>query len=98
MLVIVTENIPPRLRGYLARWLLEVRSGVFIGSYSVKVRRVLIEVINANIEEGNIVVAWSTNNEAGFDFETFGKNRRIPVVLDGFKLVSFLPPAENEGE
>lgn len=98
MLVIVTENIPPRLRGYLARWLLEVRSGVFIGSYSVKVRRVFIEVINANIEEGNIVVAWSTNNEAGFDFETFGKNRRIPVVLDGFKLVSFLPPAANEGE
>ncbi len=28
MLVVVTENIPPRLRGRLAVWLLEVGRGV----------------------------------------------------------------------
>ena len=38
MLVIVTEAAPPRLRGFLARWLLEVRAGVYVGSYSVRVR------------------------------------------------------------
>ncbi|WP_409250210.1 type I-E CRISPR-associated endoribonuclease Cas2e, partial [Escherichia coli] len=27
MLVVVTENVPPRLRGRLAIWLLEVRAG-----------------------------------------------------------------------
>ncbi len=91
MLVIVTENIPDNLRGYLSRLLLEVRSGVFIGDYSVKVREKLIKTIQKNIEDGNVVVVWSTNNESGFDFETFGKNRRIPVLLDGLKLVSFLP-------
>jgi CRISPR-associated protein Cas2 len=36
-------------------------------------------------------MAWRVNNEAGFDFVTLGTNRRIPVELDGAKLVSFLP-------
>ena len=39
---------------------------------------------------------WSTNTESGFDFLTLGKNRRIPVELDGLKLVSFLPPEQAE--
>jgi len=38
MLVIVTENVPPRLRGRLAVWLLEVRAGVYIGNPSKRLR------------------------------------------------------------
>jgi CRISPR-associated protein Cas2 len=91
MLVIVTEAVPDRLRGYLSRWLLEVRAGVFIGDYSVRVRDMLTKTMQDNIEDGNAVIAWSTNNESGFDFETIGTNRRIPVVFDNLKLVSFLP-------
>jgi CRISPR-associated protein (Cas_Cas2CT1978) len=39
MLVIVLENAPPRLRGRLAVWLLEIRAGVYVGNYSRKVTR-----------------------------------------------------------
>lgn len=91
MLVIVTEAAPPRLRGFLARWLLEVRAGVYIGSYSVKVRERLWKVVTEQLESGNAVMAWSTNNESGFEFRTQGENRRDPVDLDGFQLVKFLP-------
>lgn len=91
MLVIVTEAVPDRLRGYLSRWLLELRAGVFVGDYSVRVRDMLCETIRDNVETGNAVIAWSTNNEAGFDFDTFGQNRRTPTLFDGLKLVSFLP-------
>ena len=31
MMVIVVENAPPRLRGRLAVWLLEIRAGVYVG-------------------------------------------------------------------
>lgn len=96
MLVIVTEAVPDRLRGYLSRWLLEVRAGVFLGNYSLRVREMVTETIRDNLDTGNVVVAWTTNNESGFDFETFGENRRVPIVLDGFKLVSFLPMAGEE--
>ena len=91
MLVIVLENAPPRLRGRLAVWLLEVRAGVYVGNYSAKVREHIWTHVEVGIEQGNAVMAWHVNNEAGFDFVTLGTNRRIPVELDGAKLVSFLP-------
>lgn len=91
MLVIVLENSPSRLRGRLAVWLLEVRAGVYVGDYSVKVREMILENIEEGLEDGNAVVAWSCPNEQGFDFLTFGENRRIPKEMDGVKLISFLP-------
>lgn len=91
MLVIVLENAPPRLRGRLAIWLLEIRAGVYVGNYSTKVRDHIWSQVEAGLCEGNAVMAWRTANEAGFDFVTLGQNRRIPVEIDGAKLVSFLP-------
>lgn len=90
MLVIVLENAPPRLRGRIAIWLLEVRAGVYVGNYSARVRDYIWNQVEKGIEDGNAVMAWRANNEAGFDFITLGTNRRIPVMLDGAKLVSFL--------
>ena len=98
MLVIVLENAPPRLRGRLAVWLLEIRAGVYVGNYSVKVREHVWRQVEAGIGEGNAVMAWRSNNEAGFDFVTIGTNRRIPVELDGVKLVSFLPEGGSESD
>ena len=96
MLVIVVENAPPRLRGRLAVWLVEVRAGVYVGKLSRRVREMLWEQVKAGIEDGNAVIVWSTNTESGFDFDTVGKNRRIPIELDGLKLVSFLPEPQEE--
>ena len=91
MLVTVVENAPPRLRGRLAIWLLEIRAGVYVGKVSRRVREMIWEQIEKGIEDGNAVMAWSTNTESGFDFMTLGANRRIPVEMDGIQLVSFLP-------
>lgn len=98
MLVIVLENAPPRLRGRLAVWLVEVRAGVYVGDLSKRVREMIWAQVEDGIEEGNAVMAWSTNTESGFDFLTVGTNRRLPVEFDGLKLVAFQPPpvAEND--
>ena len=85
MLVIVLENAPPRLRGRLAIWLLEIRAGVYVGNYAAKIRDYIWEQVEVGIEDGNAVIAWRTSNEAGFDFLTLGRNRRIPVEIDGAK-------------
>ncbi|WP_316679116.1 type I-E CRISPR-associated endoribonuclease Cas2e [Ralstonia chuxiongensis] len=97
MLVIVLENAPPRLRGRMAIWLLEIRAGVYVGNYNRKVREYLWEQVEDGLEDGNAVMAWQATTEAGFDFVTLGANRRIPAEFDGAKLVSFLPllSAEN---
>lgn len=91
MLVIVVENAPPRLRGRLAIWLLEVRAGVYVGKVSRRIREMIWENVVQGIHEGNAVMAWSTNTESGFDFLTLGANRRIPKEMEGINLVSFLP-------
>ena len=95
MLVIVLENAPPRLRGRLAIWLLEIRAGVYVGNYAAKIRDYIWEQVEVGIEDGNAVMAWRTSNEAGFDFLTLGRNRRVPIEVDGAKLVSFLPEREE---
>lgn len=96
MLVIVVENAPPRLRGRLALWLLEVRAGVYVGDYSRKTREMIWNQVTEGIEKGNAVLTWNTNNEQGFEFLTCGDNRRIPCDLDGVNIVEFL--VLNEGD
>lgn len=93
MLVIVVENAPPRLRGRLAVWLLEIRAGVYVGAYGRRVREMLWEQVQGGIEDGNAVIAWAAPTDAGFLFETCGGNRRVPTDLDGFLLVAFGPEA-----
>jgi CRISPR-associated protein Cas2 len=91
MLVIVTENAPPNLRGRLAVWMLEIRAGVYVGDFSSKVRDMIWKNVEKGLNGGNAVMAWNAQNEAGYDFVTLGDNRRMPVDMDGVKLVSFLP-------
>jgi len=98
MLVIVVENVPPRLRGRLAIWLLEVRAGVYVGNVTRRVREMIWDTVIKGMEDGNAVMAWSTNAESGFDFQTWGSNRREPVEIDGLKLVSFLPETSQVDE
>jgi CRISPR-associated protein Cas2 len=92
MLLIVVENVPPRLKGRLAVWLLEIRAGVFVGNYSRRTRDMIWEQVKSGVKDGNAVIAWSSSNDAGFDFETCGKNRRRPVDFEGLRLVAFDPP------
>ena len=95
MIAVITENVPPRLRGRLAIWLLQVRAGVYIGDVSRRVREMIWEQCIFFTEEGNVVMAWATNTESGFDFQTFGPNRREPIDMDGLRLVSFLPDKDD---
>ena len=96
MLVIAVNNAPPRLRGRLAVWLLEIRAGVYVGNYSKRTRDMIWRQVQQEIEDGDAIIAWASPNDAGYDFNTCGVNRRIPVDLDGMKLVKFLPLAAEE--
>lgn len=90
-MVIVVEGASPALRGRLAVWLLEVRAGVYVGSYSVRVRDMIWNQVSEGINQGNAVIIWRTPSESGFAFKTIGKNRRLPLDSDGHPLVSFIP-------
>lgn len=95
MLVIVVENAPPRLRGRLALWLLEIRAGVYVGHYSRRTRDMIWKQVEIGIGSGDGVMAWSAPNDQGFDFKTIGTDRRVPTLLDGLKLIAFQPATQS---
>ena len=97
-LVIVVNNAPPRLRGRLAVWLLEIRAGVYVGDYSRRTREMIWRQVQEQIGDGDAIMVWAVPNDVGYDFETCGDNRRVPVDLDGLKLVRFMPtPTDQQG-
>ena len=97
MLVIVLENAPPRLRGRLAIWLLEVRAGLYVGDYSARVRDYLWQQVKEGLDdEANAVMCFRAPNESGFEVLTLGKNRRVPVLYDGLQLIAFKPEDDAE--
>ena len=95
MLVIVVNAAPPRLRGRLAVWLLEIRPGVYVGNYSRRTREMIWQQVVSLLDKGDAIIAWAAPNDAGFEFDTCGTNRRVPTDLDGMKLVRFRPVAND---
>ena len=91
MMVIVVENVPPRLRGRLALWLAEIRAGVYVGDYSTRTRERIWNEVRQMIADGSAAMAWSAPTDSGFAFDAVGPNRREPADFDGLTLVRFAP-------
>jgi CRISPR-associated protein Cas2 len=90
MILITTENAPPALRGRLALWLVEIRAGVYVGSYGERVRDMLRKTVEQGIGSGNAMMAWAANTEAGYDLWFHGSNRRQVIDMDGLKLIAYV--------
>ena len=58
MMVIVVTHAPPRRRGRLAAWVLEVRAGVYVGDYSARTREKIWAQVEAYVADGDAVMVW----------------------------------------
>lgn len=86
MIVVSLMNCPPRLRGDLTKWLIEVNTGVYVGSVSARVRDELWQRICENVKDGRATMVFSTNNEQGMDFRVHNTTW-IPTDFDGLQLM-----------
>jgi CRISPR-associated protein Cas2 len=96
MVIITLEKVPAALRGELSRWLIEVKSGVYVGHVSAMVRERLWEKCSANRKAGCVFQAWSTNNEQHFSMRLAGENVRQVVDWEGLLLVEESKEVLNE--
>ncbi|MGI6377267.1 MAG: type I-E CRISPR-associated endoribonuclease Cas2e [Anaerolineae bacterium] len=87
MLVMILERVTPGLRGELSRWLIEPRSGVFVGSVSAMVRDQLWQICGKRLHHGAMLQIWTTNNEQGFAVRSTGESSRKLVSYEGLTLV-----------
>ena len=86
MIVVSMNNCPPKLRGDLSKWLLEINTGVYVGQVSAKVRDALWKRICENISDGQATMVFTTNNEQHMDFYVHNTKWQ-PVDFDGIKLM-----------
>jgi len=87
MVVMVLERVTLPLRGELTHWLLEIKSGVFVGDVNAMVRDRLWEKCAARRGSGSVFQAWSTNNEQGFSMRLTGENGRTITDWEGVQLI-----------
>ena len=87
MTVLVMDNVSPSLRGECTRWLLEIKTGVFIGTISAAVRERLWDMVKSRAEGGNCLIAYASNNEQGYCMEVSGNPRRMVIDFDGLQLI-----------
>ena len=87
MIIMTLQKVPASLRGELSRWLIEVKTGVYVGHVSAMVRDRLWEKCSANRQAGCVFQAWSTNNEQHFAMRLAGENGRRVVDWEGLLLV-----------
>ncbi len=87
MVVMVLETVPEGLRGELTRWLIEVKTGVFVGTCSARVRDKLWEKCCERRRGGGVAQIWSTNTEQGFAMRMHGETSREIVEMEGLQLV-----------
>ncbi len=94
MVVMVLEKVSVSERGELTRWLLEVRSGVFIGHVNARIRDKLWEKCINNKNSGGVLQAWDSNSEQHFKMRLFGDTSRLLVEEEGLQLIKI--PGVNE--
>ncbi len=87
MVLLVVERVPPGLRGELTRWMVELHSGVFVGTLSSLVRERLWSRVIDRVRDGAAILVYSTANEQGFAIRTYGPTSREVVDFDGLLLV-----------
>ena len=87
MVVIVLEKAPDSLRGYLTRWLIQPRRGVYLGHATARVRERLWSQIRSKIKSGNAIMIWPDRTcPQGYRALQAGKSGTTLEDFDGLLL------------
>ncbi len=93
MVVLVVEKASVSVRGELSRWLIEPKSGLFVGNVSAMVRDKLWEKVTASVGRGKMsgaLMLYTAQTEQGFAVRSFGETGRELREYEGLTLV-FVP-------
>lgn len=97
MVVLITQKVPASLRGELSRWMIEPRTGVFVGQVSGMVRDKLWELATKGARDGGVILLWSSPAEQGFQWRIHGETTREMRDFEGLFL-TYIPPGAGKGK
>jgi CRISPR-associated protein Cas2 len=88
MTVIILERVSASLRGELTRWLLEPKTGVFVGRISGAVRERLWKKVCDGAGTGGAILLQQTATEQGFVLHVNGGSSRLVRDFEGLQLIT----------
>lgn len=97
MIVLLLEKVPASLRGELTRWMVEPKTGVFVGRVSAQVRDLLWEGICERLKGGGGILVYQSDSEQGYRIRTCGSTKREAVDCEGLTLIR-IPATREEVE
>ena len=97
MVVVILEKVPASVRGELTRWMLELRTGVFVGDLSAMVRDTLWKMICRKVRNGAGMLVHSAANEQGFEMHVYGDTSRAVEDFEGLKFIRVLRCPHGRG-
>lgn len=86
MIVVTVTDCPPRLRGDLSKWLLEINTGVYVGQLNPRVREELWKRICKHLPRGRATMVYSANNEQRMSFHVHNTTWQ-PADYEGITLM-----------
>ena len=86
MIVMILERVTPSLRGELTRWLIQPKTGVFVGRLTARVRDLLWKRAVKGLRDGAAVMVYSDNTEQGFSVRSAGDTSKVMTDFDGLML------------
>lgn len=86
MIVICLTDCPPKVRGDLTKWLVEVNTGVYVGNLSARVRDNLWDRVCKNLKDGRATMVYSSSGEQKLSFRVHNTPWE-PVDIEGITLM-----------
>lgn len=88
MTVLLLDRVTAGIRGELSRWMVEPKTGVFVGRPTAAVRERLWDRLcrDVGVDAGCTMITHAAN-EQGYRIESFGSPSRLVVDFDGLQLV-----------
>ncbi len=98
MLVIAVENAPPKLRGYLSSWSLQISAGVYVANLPARTREeIWDQVVRWARRDTTAVMLWSTSTtEQGLDVCVLGAPRRRVQQIEGLLVSTWISLEDDE--
>lgn len=84
--MIFVESVPAHLKGYLDRYLSELRSGMYVGALTSDVASRLWETVQEFSGEGDAIMIRASLGAAGYEASTKDNPRWFMHDFDGFEL------------
>ena len=92
MIVISLTDCPPKVRGDLSKWLMEINTGVFVGNASARVRDQLWDRVCQGLKTGRATMVFSASGEQKMEFRVHNTSW-VPADYDGLTLIRRPLPA-----